>query len=345
MAKINQTRGPKQVPDVQNFNPSMAPPYIKVKDLNTMIFQQGVRVRVYKTLWCPNRKSIDGAEHEVDCKLCRGSEFIDVKPIESFCFLQAQTKENQINPENVGYNYEEGISFGSFIGGVELSYYTKVELVDYAEEHKQLVQRQVTGTAFLGPFTPVSYSASTGILTIPDVIDAYLINVNDIFVDGSGARFPICGDITVEDGSKSFKIGKNKTVSLIAGATILRPNIDRLQYKAVDIVYLMDDNGITYDLNNDFVIDRNGDIQWLSGSGTRKPADKSIYTVLYYSNVAFRAIRAMHSNRYGTDNAQGTDATTIEYPQQWVLKKLFLFRKTDSESGQLLDANNIFPKD
>ena len=76
-----------------------------------------------------------------------------------------------------------------------------------------------------------------------------------------------------------------------------------------------------------------------------KPPDKSLYTILYNTLVAFRAIRAMHSNRYGTDNTKKAEAETIEYPQQWVLKLLVLFNKKDSENGQKLEANSIFPKD
>jgi hypothetical protein len=60
--------------------------------------------------------------------------------------------------------------------------------------------------------------------------------------------------------------------------------------------------------------------------------------------VAYRTIRAMHSNRYGTDNT-GKEAETIEYNQQWVLKLLVLFKKSDSESGKDLDAGLIFPKE
>jgi len=339
--RVNKTRGSKSVPNTTNYNPKMVAPQIRVKDLNTMVFQQGVRVRVYKTLWCPNRKSIDGVEHEIDCKLCKGTSFIDIDCKESYAHIQSQTKEQLINPENTGYNKEEGVAFATFISDIELSYYSKIELMDYTHQIKELVQKQVGGS-LLTSFTPTSYTASTGVVVVPDTVDTYLIRVNDVFIDGNGARFPILGSFTYEDGSKSFKIAKNKTVSLLAGANVSRSNIDRLQHKAFSVDVLIDEDGKRYTQDADFEVDRNGDIRWLTAN---KPADKSIYTILYNTFVAYRAIRAMHSNRYGTDNTKVANAETIEYPQQWVIKLLILFKKSDSENGQELEANQIFPKD
>jgi len=343
MAKKNKFRGTKEVPNNRDFNPRQIAPDISVVDMDTFLFQQGIRVKVYKTLWCPNRKSIDGAEHQITCPLCKGTEFIDLDPIDTFAGLQSQTQEQLINPDDLGYNWKEQTVLATFSSGIELSYYTKVELTDYTNVHKELVQRQPGDIEVIASFTPTSYTASTGFLVVPDSVDVNQIVIGDIFVDSTGARFVIRGNIINTEGSKSFTIRKNQTVSTAIGATIRREDIDRLQFKAFCIDITIDEDGERYYEGKDLEIDRNGDIRWLSSTGARKPADKKIYSIHYNTTVAYRAIRAIHSNRFGTESEKTAKAKVAEYPQQWVLKKLFLFKKEDSESGQLLDPNKIFP--
>jgi len=343
MARRNKTRGSTQVPNNKDFNPKQIAPDISVRDLDTFIFQQGVRVKVYKTLWCPNRKSIDGAEHNISCPICLGTEFVDLDPIDTFAGIQSQTQEQLISPDDLGYQWKEQTVLATFSSGVELSYYTKVELTDYTNVHKELVQRQPGDIEVIASFTPVSYTASTGLIIVPDTVDLNTVVIGDVFVDSTSSRFVIRGDIDNTTGSKSFTIRKNQTVSTAIGATIRREDIDRLQFKAFCVDIIVDEDGLRYYESKDFEVDRNGDIHWLSGGAARKPADKKIYSIHYNTTVAYRAIRAIHSNRYGTESAKSNKIKVVEYPQQWVLKKLFLFKKEDSESGQQLDPNKIFP--
>jgi len=343
MAKKNKTRGSKNVPNTVDFNPKQIAPDISVRNMDTFLFQQGIRVKVYTTLWCPKRLSIDGAEHDISCPLCRGTEFIDLDPVDTFAGLQSQTQEQLINPDDLGYNWKEQTVLATFSSGIELSYYTKVELTDYTNVHKELIQRQPGDIEVIASFTPTSYTASTGVVLVPDALDLNLVTVGDIFVDSTSARFVIRGGIDNTTGSKQFLIKKNRTVSAASGATIRREDIDRLQFKAFCVDIVLDEDGLRYYEGKDFQIDRNGDLQWISGGAARKPADKKIYSIHYNTSVAYRAIRAIHSNRFGTESEKTTKSKVAEYPQQWVLKKLFLFKKEDSESGQQLDPNKIFP--
>jgi len=341
MARINNKRGINQVPNTTDFNAKFVAPDISVKDLNSFVFFQGVRIKVYKSLWCPNRKSIDGSEHPIDCPLCDDQELIDVDPLDTFVAIQGQSKEQLINPEQIGYNWEEQTVLATFLSGVEVSYYTKVELQDYTNIFKELVQRQVTGQVVISSFTPTDYTASTGVVEVPDSVDTSLIRLNDIFTDSIGSRFVIEGDIVEDVGSKSFTILLNQTVDLNSGATVVRPDVDRLKFKAHSVDKIIDDTGIFYEEDADFIVDRNGDIEWLTTGS--KPIDKAIYSILYNTLVSFRAIRAIHSNRFGTLKEKRAELEVAEYPQQWILKKLYLFRKEDSESGQKLEPNKIFP--
>jgi hypothetical protein len=340
VAIVNKAKGPKAPPNNGAFNPRMSVMEIDVKDLNTFVYTRGVRAKVYKTLWCPNVKSIDGAEHNIDCPLCHGTSFLDLDPISTHVAFQGQQKEHSISPENLGSNWEEATTMATFLSGVELSYYTKVVLPDFTHITKELVQRQATGldSPIVSAFTITSYTASTGQVLIPDSVDLLNVRINDILIDVLGTKFIIESDINNTTGSKGFKVKlNNKVMNLGLGAQIIRGDIDRLQYSAVSVDIVIDNVGNRYYADKDYVIDRNGDLAWLSLPSSQKPINGSIYTVHYNTLVAYRAIRALHSNRYSTMQQKTPEIENVEYPQQWVLKKLFLFDKKDSETGlQLL---------
>lgn len=262
--RINTNRGPKDRPNNIDFNTKQSATNIDYKDLNSFIWDQGIRVRVYKTLFCPRVHSIDGAEHDISCTICNGSGFVDVDPIETIAAIQNQIREHNINPESIGTAWEEQTAYMTFLSGIELSYYARLELIDYTNIYKQLVQRQV-GT-----------------------------------------------------------------------------NVDRLQFKAVSVDYLIDYDGVIYIPGNDFVVDRNGSIEWIISIGAKKPADKKVYSVHYNTLVAYRAITAMHCDRFGSDGIKKDHMEIILFPEQWKIKKLYLFHVSDSESGEKLNPNKLW---
>ena len=269
MAVINNDRGSKDVPNNTEYNSKLIAPDIEIRNLNAMLYNQGVRIKVYKTLFCPNVKSIDGAEHEIDCSLCRGTGFIDVDPIDTFAFIQGQSREYLINPENIGTQWEEGVALASFIGGIDLTYYTRIELMDYTYLYVQLVQRQ--------PST----------------------------------------------------------------------NVDRLKFSAHSVNKVIDQDGVEYFYGTDFNLDRNGDVEWLIVGAAKKPTDKYTYSIHYNTLVSYRALRALHCERYGTEGKKRDYLEAVQYPQQWLIKRLYLFdsNRKDSETDEKLDPNKIFPKD
>lgn len=95
-----------------------------------LIQQKGIRVKVYRTMYCPNVKSIDGAEHEIDCDMCMGSGYLDVRPICSLGVIQNQVTKHEQLPEG----WIDGNSvFITFPVGIELQYFTLVELIDFTD--------------------------------------------------------------------------------------------------------------------------------------------------------------------------------------------------------------------
>jgi len=105
---------------------------------NKLLKQKGIRVKVYRTMYCPNVKSIDGAEHEADCDMCMGSGYIDLRPIGTLAFLQNQNSESTQLPEG----WHDGNSvYMTFPRGIELQYFTLVELVDFTDIFFQRISR------------------------------------------------------------------------------------------------------------------------------------------------------------------------------------------------------------
>jgi len=133
----------------QGWNPKPIPPQaakatygkvgLKPEKFDALVDQQGVRVKVYRSTYCPNVKSIDGAEHELECPLCHGSGFIDRRPIETMAVIQNQALETTARPEGL---VDGNTVQATFLQGVELQYFTLVELCDFTDVFFQRVKRQ-----------------------------------------------------------------------------------------------------------------------------------------------------------------------------------------------------------
>lgn len=112
---------------------------LRVDDFDRMIEQKGMNLHVYRTSYCPNVKSADGAEHEIDCPLCNGSGYIDRNPICVKGFMQNQELEKMTTLLGQHDNNSVLITFPI---GVELQYFTKVELIDFTDIYYQRVMRK-----------------------------------------------------------------------------------------------------------------------------------------------------------------------------------------------------------
>lgn len=124
-------------------NPVSGQVYLDPSGFDKLVESKGVRVKVFRTTYCPNVKSIDGAEHEINCDLkgCNGSGFIDTHPIETMAFAQNQSLEKLAMVE--GFVDGNSVSM-TFLQGIELQYFTLVELMDFTEIYFQRVKRSET---------------------------------------------------------------------------------------------------------------------------------------------------------------------------------------------------------
>lgn len=128
-----------------------------------------------------------------------------------------------------------------------------------------------------------------------------------------------------------------------------QPQVDRLKYAACEIlaVFTVTDNVKTeYYEGVDFEINMNGDIQWI---GAHKPADRKIYSIYYKHHPVFRAVRALHRNRWSQFNLRPgnldpaipqktvDDRTYVKLPDAWILKRDYLIERRDVQQALLAD--------
>lgn len=120
-------------------------------DFDKLILQQGVRVKIFRSMYCPNVKSVDGAEHDIDCQIpgCNGSGIIDRHPIETITFIQNQQLEKMAFTEG---QVDGNSVAGTFLSGIELQYFTLVELMDFTEIYFQRIKRSKTNVDVLKYF-------------------------------------------------------------------------------------------------------------------------------------------------------------------------------------------------
>lgn len=108
-----------------------------------LIENQGVRVKVYRSMLCPRVKSVDGREHDISCPLCYGAQFIDRYPIETKAIISSQTESTQTGgPQKEGFVDGNTVN-ATFAFGVDPQYFTLIELCDFTEGFYQRIQKQV----------------------------------------------------------------------------------------------------------------------------------------------------------------------------------------------------------
>lgn len=229
-----------------------------------LLEQKGMEVKVYRTTYCPKVKSVDGAEHEIDCSLCNGSGFVDLDPLCTKAFIQNQGLETLAHVE--GFVQGNTIAM-SFPIGIEIQYFTKIEIVNMPDIYFQRVMR-----------TPGS-------------------------------------------------------------------DVDILKYRAKRINIVLDYDNVRYYQDQDFVIDQNGNLAWTGPSG-RKPADNKIMTIHYEVATQYRAVTAMHANRFTQVKGSG-GVEFIKMPEQWMCVKEYLVKRVDQNGDETpqgpFDNHTIVP--
>lgn len=116
-------------------------------------------------------------------------------------------------------------------------------------------------------------------------------------------------------------------------------NIDYLKYAACKVEGLFTYNKSTkaierYYEGTDFELTTDGNIRWI---GSHKPVDKKIYSIYYKFHPTYRAIKAVHRDRFSQFNEALNkinapakvvgENTYVKLPETWVIKRDYLLDK------------------
>lgn len=169
-------RQPKTAPATKD---RLAHLYLDPDRFDSLIKAQGMRVRVYRSVLCPRIKSIDSAEHEIDCSLCNGNNYVDFDPIDTYAFIQAQTFSAAHLVEG---EYDANVIAATFVTGIELTYYTLVEICDQTGIFEQPVKRSPGQTDVL------KYKACK-VNVVLDQFGKQYLQGSDFVLDANGSLF------------------------------------------------------------------------------------------------------------------------------------------------------------
>ncbi len=147
---------------------------LRVADFDKLLNQKGCNVKVYRSFYCPNVKSVDGAEHDIDCQLCNGSGYIDVDPIKVKSYFQTQELERI---EGAAGYHDGNTVLATFPIGVELQYFARIDLCDFTDIYYQRILR-ATGSNV-------------------DILKYKACRVNAVVEKNTGARYYQDSDFTI----------------------------------------------------------------------------------------------------------------------------------------------------
>lgn len=134
---------------------------MNVDRLDQLVKDLGVRIKLYRSTVCPNVKSLESLDHDVNCKICNNN-MVDFAPVETLGLFQQQDFLELFKVQGT-FNTDEVMV--TFLSGYTLQQYTRVDLLDFKEDFFELVQRQFFGST---PVDVLKYRACevTGVFVI-----------------------------------------------------------------------------------------------------------------------------------------------------------------------------------
>lgn len=115
---------------------------INVANLDQLVEDLGVRVRIWKSSVCPNMSSIESLDHDPNCPVC-DNNMIDFDCFETIAMFQQQDLAEQFKVHGT-FSIDEAMV--TFKAGISLQKLAKIEILDFEEEFYELIQRQEIAT-------------------------------------------------------------------------------------------------------------------------------------------------------------------------------------------------------
>lgn len=113
-------------------------------------------------------------------------------------------------------------------------------------------------------------------------------------------------------------------------------DVDNLKYKACGVLAIFTYDRSTktldrYHFGTDFNLTSEGNVEWIS---SHKPDDRQVYSIYYKYHPCYRAIKAVHRDRFSQYNLRPNDIkapkvtignnTYVKCPETWIVKRDFL---------------------
>jgi len=321
------------------------------EEFDRLIKQKGIVAKIYRTTYCPNVKSVDGAEHEIDCELCNGSGFIDLDPICTHVFIQTQELDKM--PQIEGF-VDGNTVLMTFPIGVEIQYFTKIELHDFTDIFPQRVLRKPQS------LTDVLKYPSCRVNVLIDKNGKRYYQDQDFALDHNGnIKWLTPGDqqkvtfsLVPDAGAFTLIFGVTSTSSLAFNATAAQVQTALRAIMSLENVLVSGDftQGFTVtfsDVNSPVALLTSTDTLTSGGNpvtitvtdnsaAAKKPNNNQPYSIHYEAKVQYRARAAVHANRF-TQFANGPAVEHIKMPEQWYCTKEFLIKRTDLFTGDEIE--------
>ena len=108
-----------------------------VKRFNQLLADQGLRMRHYKSAFCPNARDLESESHDINCTLCDNG-MIEYDSEEFIGILTTSKLENRFLAEG---SWRAGSAMLTVPSTTRLSYFDAIELLDADSIYSQLIKR------------------------------------------------------------------------------------------------------------------------------------------------------------------------------------------------------------
>lgn len=118
---------------------------INVEKLDQLVRDLGVRIRLYKSTLIPNMNSLESMDQDLNDTVS-DNNMIDFDCIETIALFQQQSLMEQFQIQGT-FHIDEVLV--TFLSGITLAPFSKIELLDFEEDFYELVEKQSGNTDYL----------------------------------------------------------------------------------------------------------------------------------------------------------------------------------------------------
>lgn len=182
------------------------------QEFENLIEDQGVLCLITPVVLCPNRTSLTDTNHVLDCPLCSGDQVIEspTDSIEEWAYIQGVKDQMK---ELVQGNFDLKDATITTKQSIRLSYWYKIEVLDFAAVFNQIVMRGAGDTDRLR-YRPAKPGAT--ILTPADEpLTTRAPDVPYILIDSKGVHYNIDKHFTVANQNLVWKTANRPTAGTL----------------------------------------------------------------------------------------------------------------------------------